>query len=60
MVTSVFQLARLDLPVPDYSTLGRRRNLLQFNIPYRRAYGALNLLVDSTGIRFLGYDERQA
>ena len=29
-------------------------------IPYRRADGPLNLLVDSTGIRFLGDGERQA
>ncbi|EAQ23792.1 IS5/IS1182 family transposase [Roseovarius sp. 217] len=29
-------------------------------IPYRRTDGQLNLLVDSTGIKFLGEGERQA
>lgn len=33
---------------------------LAVEIPYRRADAPLNLLVDSTGIKFLGYGEWQA
>jgi hypothetical protein len=54
MVASLLRLAGLDWPVPDYATLCRRQKTLKVQIPYRRADGALNLLVDSTGIKFLG------
>ena len=60
MVASLLRLAGLDWPVPDYSTLCRRQKTLKVRIPYRRADGPLNLLVDSTGIKFLGDGEWQA
>lgn len=60
MVSSLLQLSGLDWPVPDYSTLCRRQKTLKVRIPYRRAAGPLNLLVDSTGIKFLGDGEWQA
>ena len=60
MVASLFRLAGLDWPVPDYSTLCRRQKTLEVQIPYRRAGGPLNLLVDSTGIKFLGDGDWQA
>lgn len=60
MVASLLRLAGLDRPVPNYSTLSRRQKILQVHIPYRRADGPPNLLVDSTGIRFLGDGEWQA
>ena len=60
MVASLLRLAGLDWPVPDYSTLSRRQKTLKVQIPYRRADGPLNLLVDSTGIKFLGDGEWQA
>ena len=60
MVASLLRLAGLDWPVPDYSTLCRWQKTLQVQIPYRRAGGPLNLLVDSTGIKFLGDGEWQA
>ena len=50
MVASLLRLAGLDWPVPDHATLCRRQKTLQVQIPYRRAGGPLNLLVDSTGI----------
>ena len=46
--------------LPDYTTLCRRQKTLSVQIPYRRADGPLNLLVDSTGIKFLGDGEWQA
>ena len=60
MVASLLRLAGLDWPVPDFSTLCRRQKTLKVQIPYRRAGGPLNLLVDSTGIKFLGDGEWQA
>ncbi len=60
MVSSLLRMAGLDWPVPDYSTLCRRQKTLAVQIPYRRADGPLNLLVDSTGIKFLGDGEWQA
>ncbi|MBB3711737.1 hypothetical protein FHS00_001308 [Limimaricola variabilis] len=60
MVASLLRMAGLDWPVPDYSTLCRSQKALAVQIPYRRADGPLNLLVDSTGIKFLGDGEWQA
>lgn len=60
MVASLLQMANLDWSVPDYSTLCRRQKTLAVQIPYRRSGGPLNLLVDSTGIKFLGDGEWQA
>ncbi|MFA3920924.1 IS5 family transposase [Ruegeria hyattellae] len=60
MVASLLRIAGLDWPVPDFSTLCRRQKTLAVQIPYRRANGPLNLLVDSTGIKFLGDGEWQA
>ena len=60
MVASLLRLAGLDWSVPDHSTLCRRQKTVTVQIPYRRADGPLNLLVDSTGIKFLGDGEWQA
>ena len=60
MVASLLRLAGLDWSVPDFSTLCRRQKTLAVQIPYRRIDGPLNLLVDSTGIKFLGDGEWQA
>ncbi len=46
--------------MPDHTTLCRRQKTLAVQIPYRRAGGPLNLLVDNTGIKFLGDCEWQA
>jgi hypothetical protein len=60
MVASLLKLADLDWAVPDYTTLCRRQKTLAVQIPCRRADGPLNLLVDSTGIKFLGDGEWRA
>lgn len=60
MVASLLRMAGLDWPVPDCSTLCRRQKTLSVQIPYRRGDGPLNLLVDSTGIKFPGNGEWQA
>ena len=60
MVASLLRLAGLNWSVPDFSTLCRRQKTLAVQIPFRRSDGPLNLLVDSTGIKFLGDGEWQA
>ena len=57
MVASILEMAGLDWAVPDFSTLSRRQKTLAVQISSRRAPGPLNLLVDSTGIKFLGDGE---
>lgn len=54
---SVLELSGLAWPVPDFSTLCRRQLSLDVQIPYRRSQAGLHLLVDSTGIKFLGEGE---
>ena len=57
LVESVLQLSRLNWPIPDFSTLSRRQQTLNVQIPYTRSHAGLHLLVDSTGIKFLGEGE---
>ncbi len=60
MEASLLKMADLDWAVPDYISLCRRQKTLVVQVPYRRGEGPLNLLVDSTGIKFLGDGEWQA
>ena len=48
-VESIFQLMDLDLPVPDHSTISRRLQKLNVQLPVMPANEALHLVVDSTG-----------
>lgn len=57
MVASLLKLAKLDWPVPDFSTLSRRQKDLKVMIPYRPCTQGLHLLVDSTGVKMLGEGE---
>ncbi len=57
MVESLLRLAGLDWKVPDFSTVCRRQKSLSVKLPYRPSTTALDLLVDSTGIKFLGEGE---
>ena len=43
--------------MPDFSAVCRRQRSLQFLVPYRGSQAGLHLLVDSTGIKFLGEGE---
>lgn len=56
-VQSLLRLADLSWPVPDFSTLSRRQKTIRVQLPYRASTTALDLLVDSTGIKFLGEGE---
>ena len=57
LVESLLRMAGLDWRVPDFSTVSRRQKTLRVQLPYRPSTTALDLLVDSTGIKFLGEGE---
>ena len=57
MVASLLRMAKLDWSVPDYSTLCRRQKTLAVQIPYRRADGPRNLLVDIEPVNATGSRE---
>lgn len=57
LVESLLRLAGLDWRVPDFSTVCRRQKDLSVKLPYRPSTTALDLLVDSTCIKFLGEGE---
>jgi hypothetical protein len=52
LVESLIPMAGLVRPAPDFSTLCRRQARLAVQIPYRASGQPLNLLIDSTGIKF--------
>src|SRR6218665_109081 len=57
LVESLLRLAGRDWKVPGFSTVSRGQKTLRVQLPYRARTRALHLLVDSTGIKFLGEDE---
>lgn len=57
LVASLLKLAKLDWPVPDYTTLCRRQKTLAVSLDGRASTGGLHLLVDSTGIKMVGEGE---
>ena len=57
LVESLLRMAGLDWRGPDFSTVSRRQKTLRVQLPYRPSTTALDLLVDSTGIKFLGEGE---
>ncbi len=56
LIQSLLRLAGLNWRVPDFSTISRRQRV-PVQLPYQRSATALDLLVDSTGIKFLGEGE---
>ena len=54
---SVFELLKLDLPVPNFSVLSRRRAALEIELPIRRRKEPVHLVVDSTGMKVFGEGE---
>ena len=53
---SLFGLLKIDLPVPDHTTLSRRGKTLKVSLP-RRANRHLDLVMDSTGLKIYGEGE---
>lgn len=57
MMEGILSMAGLDWRVPDFSTQSRRQKRIPMQVSNSRAPGPLNLLVDSTGTKFLGDGE---
>ena len=57
LLHSVLQLLDVDLGVPDYSTLCRRRPTLEVRLPVQTKSQALHLVVDATGLKVYGEGE---
>lgn len=56
-VRSLIKLSGLDWTAPDYSNLCCRQRHIDIAISYQKSNGGLYLLVDSTGLKFLGEGE---
>jgi len=55
-VRSLFRIMKVDLPVPDHSTLSKRSKALKVKLP-KKSSGSLNLVMDSTGLKVYGDGE---
>ena len=56
-VSSLLELLRLDLPVPDYSTLSRRQSSLATFLTVSPSSRPRHVVVDATGLRVYGSGE---
>jgi IS5 family transposase len=54
---SLFELMKLNLPVPDHSTLSRRRRDLEITLPVKNLSESVHLVIDSTGVKVYGEGE---
>ena len=55
-VRSLFQMMKINLPVPDHSTLSKRGKGLKVNLP-KKSGQSLNIVMDSTGLKIYGEGE---
>ncbi|MGF2684768.1 IS5 family transposase [Acinetobacter johnsonii] len=56
-VQSLIKLCGLNWTAPDYTTLCRRQKHIDIVISYQKSSDGLHLLMDSTGMKFLGEGE---
>jgi hypothetical protein len=55
-VRSLFEMMRIDLPVPDHTTLSTRGKFLEVELP-RRVKGSIHIVMDSSGLKMYGEGE---
>jgi len=55
-VRSLFQMLKINLPVPDHSTLSKRGKDLKVKLP-KKTNQSLNIVMDSTGLKIYGEGE---
>lgn len=55
-VRSLFQMMKIDLPVPDHTTISKRSKTLKVKLP-KQSEGSLNVVMDSTGLKVYGEGE---
>jgi hypothetical protein len=56
-LSSVVELMKLPLPIPDYSTVSRRQSALQIHVPPALSRGPRHVVIDATGLRVYGAGE---
>ncbi|EXF63018.1 transposase DDE domain protein, partial [Acinetobacter baumannii 1552818] len=56
-VQSLIHLCGLNWIAPDYTTICRRQQHIDIVISYQKSCDGLYLIVDSTGLKFLGEGE---
>ena len=57
LLESLFELMRIDLEVPDHSTVSRRMGKLKISLPIVPKEQAVHVVVDSTGVKVYGEGE---
>jgi IS5 family transposase len=57
LMESIGHLLQLEVSIPDYTTLRRRRATLAIALPRTRSTEALHVVVDSTGVKVFGEGE---
>jgi len=57
LVTSIFRLLKVDLPIPDHSTLSRRMAGMEVGLPIKPSEKPRHLVIDSTGLKVYGEGE---
>jgi hypothetical protein len=55
-VRSLFRMMKINLPMPDHSTLSKRGKDLKLNLP-KKTSQSLNIVLDSTGSKIHGEGE---
>ena len=56
-VKSIMQLMKVDLRVPDHSTVSRRLSRLEVTLPIHKSTNARHVVIDSTGVKIFGDGE---
>lgn len=54
---SILKLMDIVLPVPDYSTLSRRRAGMEIELPRQKKSQGFHMVVDATGLKVYGHGE---
>jgi len=57
LLSSIVQLMGLRVTVPSYSTLSRRQQTLEVQLPKRKPGESVHVVVDSTGVKVFGEGE---
>jgi len=57
LLSSIFELMKVSLPVPDHTTLSRRLARLEVRLPVKKTEEARHLVCDSTGVKVYGEGE---
>ncbi len=57
LVISLIELLNLPIAAPNYTTLSRRQAALSVELPHTARKGAIDLVIDSTGLKIYGEGE---